>query len=73
MQAKARLPLLLVSRRECRSWFTDSNTILTVDRAAAVWACVMDWLHMEDSPFRRAIKDQPLSPDGPRTDAGKQA
>ena len=47
--------------------------ILTIDRAAAVWACVMDWLHMKDSDFRRVIEDESMSPDGPRTDAGRQA
>lgn len=41
--------------------------------AAAVWACVMDWLHMKDSDFRRVIEDESMSPDGPRTDAGRQA
>ncbi|KAF2621828.1 hypothetical protein BU25DRAFT_463427 [Macroventuria anomochaeta] len=38
--------------------------------AAAVWACVMDWLHAQNSRHRRIIKDEPLSP---RPDVGKQA
>ncbi|KAJ8111234.1 hypothetical protein OPT61_g6120 [Boeremia exigua] len=37
--------------------------------AAAVWACVMDTLHAQDSPYRRLIKDeQPTA-----GSAGKQA
>ncbi|KAF2033872.1 hypothetical protein EK21DRAFT_86024 [Setomelanomma holmii] len=38
--------------------------------AAAVWACVMDYLHAQNSRHRRIIREEPLSP---RSDAGKQA